>query len=436
MIVRGRLATTGRCATISIKGTRVAAVDEHPSDAHSAESTDIVIMPGLVDLQVNGLAGCDLNDGSVDEKVVRRLVEREWAHGVTSFCPTLTSAPQDDITERFGIIARARSSDHLIGHSLLAPHVEGPYLSPDDGPRGAHGRGFMRLPDVAELERWLASSRGALSIVTLAPELPGAINYIGALAARGIVAAIGHTSATASEIEAATGAGALLSTHLGNGCAELLHRHQNPLWPQLADQRLSASFIADGVHLPGPMLIAMLRAKGDRRSILVSDSIGTTGLPAGRYVTKDGVVLVDDDGVTRPVGARGFAGGARSLDGCVSWALHHGGLSLSVAARLASTNPARLLRLDGDSDTGPRGLLTPGSAADLALFRFDAEMLRPIATVVQGKVVFVTEEGEGAVSAEEAAIAPGSPMPPGQAKGESEDGSGIQAAPVRRGRDR
>lgn len=425
MIIRGRLAATGRAVTVVVEGARVVAVEEHASVADSAESADALIMPGLVDVQVNGLAGCDLNDSSVDEDVVRRLVRGEWCRGVTSFCPTLTSAPEDEFLERLGIIARVRASDPLLAHSLLPPHVEGPYLSPEDGPRGAHNRAFMRDPDVAELDRWLTSAGGSLSIVTLAPELPGANSFIAGLAARGIVAAIGHTAATAADIDAAVGAGASLSTHLGNGCAEFIHRHHNPLWPQLADERLNASFIADGVHLPGPLLTAMLRAKGEQRSILVSDSIGTTGASPGRYATKDGLVEVGDDGVSRPVGSSGFAGGTRSLEGCVSWAVHHGGLSWPVAVRLASANPARLLHLDGNTGAGPRGRITPGSAADLGLFRLDAEMLRPIATIVQGQVVFFSEEAEGAVEAEEVAMASGSPMPSGLAKGDTRDGSDI-----------
>ena len=229
--------------------------------------------PGFVDLQVNGYGGLDFNSGDLDADQVVELVTRQWDQGVTSLCPTLVSAPEDRITGALAVVAQARRADPLVRHAIPCVHVEGPYLSPEDGPRGAHDVAALRLPDLAELERWQRAGDGLVGIVTLAPELPGAVRYVRAASSAGVIIAIGHTAATAEQIVAAADAGARLSTHLGNGCHLMVPRHPNHLWAQLAEDRLQASFIADGHHLPAATLTAMVRAKGVDRSVLVSDSV-------------------------------------------------------------------------------------------------------------------------------------------------------------------
>lgn len=370
---------------------------ESTGGSHGSGPPEVLVSPGLIDLQVNGLHGSDLNAPGLEVATVRRLVEREWRAGVTGFCPTLVSAPEAELTERLAVLAAARAADPLLRHCLLGTHVEGPFIADADGPRGAHAREVLRDPDPSELERWMTASGGELGIVTLAPERRGAGAFVRALVTRGVVAALGHTAASAGDIAAGVAAGATLSTHLGNGCADMLARHHNPLWPQLADDRLSASFIADGAHLPAPVLKAMARAKGPERTILVSDSIGTTGAPPGRYDTRDGPVDVGEDGVSRPVGSSGFAGGARTLEGCISWAALEAAITWRDALRAATANPARLLGLGGDAAGAPRASIAPGAAADLALFRMEEAGLRSIATIVQGAVVFRSDEAGEAI---------------------------------------
>ena len=156
-------------------------------------------------------------------------------------------------------------------------HVEGPHISPDDGPRGAHPQRWVRPPDLDEFRRWQDATDGRIRIVTLSPEWPEAPRYIEALVAKGVVASIGHTKATAQQIADAVSAGATLSTHLGNGAHPVLRRHPNYIWEQLAEDRLMADFIVDGIHLPTSFLKVALRAKGIERSVLVTDARSPAG---------------------------------------------------------------------------------------------------------------------------------------------------------------
>lgn len=186
------------------------------------------------------------------------------------------------------MIAAARESDPLVKHAIPALHVEGPYLAPEDGPRGAHDAGHLRDPSVAEFGRWQEASGGLVKIVTLAPERTGALDYIAELSRRNVIASIGHTAAMPAGIEAAVRAGARLSTHLGNGAHAVIRRHPNYIWTQLAEDRLTATFIADGHHLPADTFTAMLRAKGTDRALLVSDSVELAGCAPGDYTTPVG----------------------------------------------------------------------------------------------------------------------------------------------------
>lgn len=388
MIIRGRLLENGRVAKVVVEGPRIHSVEFSDEPTGEPKEGELLISAGLVDLQVNGLKGYDLNLGVLAASTVEDLLVQEWSSGVSAFCPTLTTAPEPELLQRLAVIASLRNTKPAIAHSLLGVHVEGPFISPLDGPRGAHARAFVRDPDKAEVARWIDAANGSLQIVTLAPERPGALELCRSLAQEGVVVAIGHTAAsTKAEIDAAVSAGAGLSTHLGNGCADLLHRHYNPLWPQLADDRLSATFIADGVHLPPEALAAMARAKGVARSALVSDSIGTTGLPPGQYPSHGGTLEVGEDGVSHPIGSSGFAGGGRTLEGCVSWSVNEGVLSWKDAIRMASANPARLMGLDQEQG-GPRGVVAAGAVGDLALFHLRGGELRAVATLVLGEVVY------------------------------------------------
>ncbi|WP_326640426.1 amidohydrolase family protein [Nonomuraea fuscirosea] len=353
--VEGRLAD-GRCVRVELDGSRIAAV----SDLTDVGGTsDALILPGLVDLQVNGYGGLDFNAPDLSPGDVSDLVRELWRRGTTTLCPTIITAPEAAIVRNLRVIAAAREADPLVRHAIPAVHVEGPYLAAEDGPRGAHDARHLRDPDLAEFARWQEAAGGLVRIVTLAPERPGAAGYIAGLARQGVIASIGHTAATPADIEAAVRAGARLSTHLGNGAHTMIRRHPNHLWAQLAEDRLAATFIADGHHLPADTFTVMLRAKGVGRSLLVSDSVAMAGRAPGDYTTPvGGRVTVRRDGRVTLPGGELLAGSGSSLLECLAWAVTRTEVDLGTAVRLAAANPSRLLGLD-------RGRVEPGAPADL-----------------------------------------------------------------------
>jgi N-acetylglucosamine-6-phosphate deacetylase len=242
-------------------------------------------------------------------------------------------------------------------------HVEGPHLSPESGPRGAHPREHIRPPSIVEFDRWQRASGDLVKLVTLSPHFAEAPKYIAALRDRGILVSIGHTHASPDQIRAAVDAGATLSTHLGNGLDEMLPRHPNLLWTQLAEDRLTSMFIADGHHLPSDTLKVMLRAKGLDKAVLVSDLVALGGMPPGFYeASVGGLVELTPDGRLRLPGTPFLAGSAVPLKDSVSF-LATTYLSLSDSLRLATQNPARFL--------GRTGKLQVGAPGDLIQFKWE-----------------------------------------------------------------
>ena len=243
------------------------------------------LAPGFIDIQVNGFAGVDYNSGSTSHQEIARSVHVLYATGITRFYPTVITGGEDDMIAALANLARAKEALPE-GIAMDGFHVEGPHISPDDGPRGAHPRHRVRAPDVDEFHRWQEAARGHVRLVTIAPEWPGATAYIEALTGEGIVISIGHTNATGAQIADATSAGATMSTHLGNGAHQVLQRHPNYIWEQLAEDRLMASFIVDGVHLPASFLKVALRAKSIERSVLVTDASTPAGAKRSQPASK------------------------------------------------------------------------------------------------------------------------------------------------------
>ncbi|HJB10207.1 MAG TPA: amidohydrolase family protein [Candidatus Brachybacterium merdavium] len=302
--------------------------------------------PGLIDLQVNGYAGHDVNADDVDVETLADLTHALWAQGVTTYLPTVITASEEKITHVLAVIAAARRSDPLLAHSIAGIHVEGPSLAADDGPRGAHDARCLRDPDIAELERWQRAADGLVRVVTLAPERAGAAEYIAAATARGVRISLGHCTPAPEQVRSAVEAGATLSTHLGNGTHAQLPRHPNHLWSQLAEDRLTAMLIADGHHLPAETLTVMIRAKTPGRCVLTSDSAALAGSAPGLYSTPvGGSVEVRDDGSLRLPGTDLLAGSGSSLRDCLDWALQHLPVEPEDLLSMATITPARLLGL-------------------------------------------------------------------------------------------
>ncbi len=259
------------------------------------------------------------------------------AVGVTRALPTLITSSFEDFS------ASARVIAGMADQAVAGIHMEGPYISPEDGPRGAHPREHVRAASLDDFERRQDAAGGRIVLVTLAPEVPGAVPLIERLVSRGVCAAIGHTAASPRQIADAIAAGATLSTHLGNGCASVLPRHPNVIWEQLASDALHASLIVDGHHLPASTVRALVRAKGAERTILVTDATAAAGSAPGRY--RIGAVegeLGADGRVSLP-GTPFLAGSSLTLDRAVANTARFTGLSIDAVIPMASTIPARLI---------------------------------------------------------------------------------------------
>jgi N-acetylglucosamine-6-phosphate deacetylase len=309
----------------------------NPTEDDTGEGPRTVQLPGLVDLQVNGFMGVDFGDPRLDPDHVLAAVAAIGKTGVTRFLPTLITSS----LETFSACARALVRS---GHPAIAGiHMEGPYISPEAGPRGAHPAALVRPAAVDDFERRQQAAEGHIRLVTLAPEVPGALPLIEHLVGSRIRVAIGHTAATGTQIADAVSAGATLSTHLGNGCAQSLPRHPNLIWEQLGEDRLLASFVVDGHHLPPATVRSMIRAKTPRRTVLVTDAIAAAGMPPGRYTLGGQEVELDPAGRVAAPGAPNLAGSALRLHVAIANTVRFTGLPLEEVVAMASTRPAEYL---------------------------------------------------------------------------------------------
>ncbi len=306
--------------------------------------------PGLVDLQVNGYAGFSFNDDPASWKAgdFAAVRDAQRKRGVVAALPTLVTDDSEAMLARAVAYDRIVSSDEELAAAFPRLHIEGPFLSPDDGPRGAHPLAHCKTPDDLPdlIDRLNEASGGRVAIITLAPELPGAMDLTRRCVAQGICVAIGHTNATGETIDRAVEAGATMSTHLGNGSHAMLPRLDNYVQAQLADDRLSASFIADAHHMPLTTLKNFIRAKTVHRSVLVTDAIAAAEMEAGRYELAGEVLIVTDEGRVSHEGEENYlAGSAATLDMCVIRTCLHCDVSFEQAWAMASTRPADTVNL-------------------------------------------------------------------------------------------
>ena len=301
------------------------------------------IVPGFFDLQVNGFAGHSFCDTDVTAETVEAAAKAQLATGVTHFLPTIITGELDAMCKQLGVIADAIETIPLLKRMCPGMHLEVPFIHPDVGPRGAHPKPHLRQPNLADFDRLFEAARGKMAMFTLAPDQPNATAVIREATKRNVVVALGHHRATAEDLDAAIGAGAKLCTHLGNGSDAVLPRLDNPIWRQLGDDRLWASFIADGHHLPAPTLKSMLRAKGPLRSVLVTDAIAAAGAPPGTYRLGDTDVERTAAGKVVLPGTPYLAGSAADMPLVVGNAVRLGGVSFLEAVAMASVRPAMLL---------------------------------------------------------------------------------------------
>ena len=329
------------------------------------------VTQGLVDIQVNGFAGVDFSNPGLTGAQMDHALAHLAASGVTCVLPTLITAVETEFLSSLEALDKAVSDSDLGPLMVPGYHIEGPFLSPTDGCAGAHPASAMR-PGSRQLitDLQTVSSRPIL-ILTVAPEQDGVLDLIPFLTKQGITCAIGHTAASRTEIKAAISAGATLSTHLGNGLPHDLNKNENPLFSQLGEDALTASFIVDGIHIHPQSLQTYFRAKTLARSIIVTDAVSAAGahLPPGFYTIGETRIERHADGTVRIPGSPYLAGSSVTMDQMVRNLMDWYGFSMDAILLLARDNPAQVVgNFAGD--------LAVGNLANLVNWRSEDGALR------------------------------------------------------------
>ena len=295
---------------------------------------------GLFDFQVNGFGGVDFQRDNLTSTEFAHAVAALRQHGTSGIFATLITDEIDALCRRFAALEKLCATVPSAGAAILGYHLEGPWLSPTPGYRGAHPAGPMRAPTLADYERLQAAAHGRLRLITLAPEWPGSAEFIAAVTQQGVHVSLGHTNASEAEIDAAIRAGARFCTHLGNGCPLELPRHDNIVQRLLARDELTACFIPDGIHLPKGVLKNFIRAKPNGRVLFTTDAMAGAGAPPGRYTIGPHLITVGADGVARQPGEKNFAGSTLTPDVGVRHIADWLNLTPEAAHHLWSTAPA------------------------------------------------------------------------------------------------
>ena len=260
-------------------------------------------IPGLVDLQVNGYKGVDFSSGDLTQEDFVQACQGLFEAGTTAFLPTVITSPDDVYKHNLPIIAKVMQSEEFHGR-LLGIHLEGPFISPEEGARGAHNPDWIRKPDMGwdpapqepYLKQLIEWADGKVVLITIAAEVRGAETLARYAVEQGIAVSLGHQMASEEDLKRLVRAGAVSLTHLGNGVPAMLPRHENPIWAGLAEDELVAMIIADGHHLPASVIKTIIRTKGPDRCIVVSDAALLAGLGPGRYETLGRNVVLEESG--------------------------------------------------------------------------------------------------------------------------------------------
>ncbi len=358
MILHGRHYATGRPIAVTVESGHITLI------ADSDQNPSAWLAPAFFDPQINGCLGISFNSPTLTPDEVRKVSDVCREHGIGAFCPTLITNGFDALRHGFVTLSKALHADAELARRMPCFHLEGPYLSGEDGPRGAHPKEHARDPNWDEFQRLQDAAGGRIRMVTVAPERTGALAFIEKLTATGVVVAIGHTAATGAQIRAAVRAGAKTSTHLGNGCHATLPRHDNYVWEQLACDDLQASIITDGHHLPATLVKCIVRVKGISRLLITSDASSLAGLPPGKYRAWDTDLEVLPSGKVVVSGTPFLAGSGHFTDVCVANVIRMTGVNLAEAIDLASARPRQLLGL-------PVTTIEVGQPADLVQFDWE-----------------------------------------------------------------
>jgi len=386
MVIEGITPTTREAVAVHIRSGRIAEI----RPLRDGTGRLPLLCPGFLDMQVNGVLHSDYSLEQLRAEQIRQIVERLDCSGTTQHVATIITSPKERIIGNLKTLVRVMNNDRDLAHAIAGIHIEGPFIAPEDGPRGAHDRAYIRPPDIEEARQWQDAAEGHIRLITLSPEWEKAPQFIRGVTELGIVAAIGHSAATERQIRAAVDAGASLSTHLGNGSHPRIPRLHNYIWEQLAEDRLTAGIISDGFHLPEAVLKVFARVKGMERLILVSDAAYLAGCEPGIYRHDAVEVQVHEDGHLGLPGTEILAGAGHLLDWDIPHFARVTGSRLGEILPLVTTNPAHLLGLEKDF-----GTLQPGAPANLVLCRHEEGLkrLQILKTIRAGSIVYTGEAG-------------------------------------------
>ncbi|MDC7246120.1 MAG: amidohydrolase family protein [Sphaerochaetaceae bacterium] len=379
MKIRGINVFSGEAEELTIKDSKIADRIRIPKEADLP-----YLSPGFFDMQVNGYLGIDYSSSELSIDKIEKIVIELASSGTTQHVPTIITNSHKRISDNLKIIAEAVETNDLVRNAIPAIHIEGPFISEKDGPRGAHDPKYVRNPSIDELDDWLSISNGLVKLITVAPEREGSSEFIEYAVKHGVVISIGHTDASKDDIGMAIAKGSSCSTHLGNGSHAMIPRLNNYIWEQLACEKLYAGIIADGYHLPDSVLKVIDKVKGAEKTILVSDVAFLGGFAPGDYRWGDIEVEVYSDGHIGLKGTPYLAGAGHLLDTCIANFVNVTGEDLANAVRMVSVNPVRLLGLNKKID------LNIGSDADITLFRWDGTKhpLEVHSTYISGKRIY------------------------------------------------
>ena len=381
MIIRGKIPGTESPVNIVVENGKVIQIEPYQKgSSFDFGGVDLYLCPGFFDPQVNGFGGVDFNSPRLTPEGLHQAGRSLASTGVTHFFPTLITSSHERMIHQLKIIADALRNDSLLRRMCLGIHLEGPYISPEDGPRGVHPQKFIRHPEWEELEKFQEVCEGRIKLITLAPEVKGAIPFIEKAVAHGIVIGIGHTNASEVVIEEAVLAGARLSCHLGNAPSAQLPHYQKNIQKQLAMDQLMISLITDGVHLHHDVVKNYIRVKGIDRIILTTDGMAGAGASPGRYTLGDLEVEVNPDRTARLVSNPRLAGSTLTMDCAITNVIRFAEIDFTSAVHMAAKNAQKLF-------PEVRGEIIPGHSADLVLFEYQKE-LKVLSTWIQGEKIF------------------------------------------------
>jgi N-acetylglucosamine-6-phosphate deacetylase len=381
MIIRGKLPETESSVDVTVARGKI--IQVVPSDKGSFcdfGGRDLYLSPGFFDPQMNGFAGVDFNSPHLTPEGLHQAACSLASTGVTSFLLTLITSSHERMVRQLKIISETIGDDPLLQRMCLGIHLEGPYISPEEGPRGVHPREFVRPPQWEELGKFQEACDGRIKCVTLAPEVEGAIPFIEKAVACGVVIGIGHTNAPDKMIEEAVQAGGHLSCHLGNATPKPLSRHQNPIQKQLALDQLMASIIVDGIHLPPDIVKHYVQTKGVERILLTTDSVAGAKASPGRYTLGDLEVEVGIDRIARLASVSRLAGSTLTMDRAITNIIHFAKVDLLSAIQMVTKNAHQLF-------PEVRGEIILGNSADLVLFEYQDKIVVR-STWINGEKIF------------------------------------------------